>query len=864
MVKTKHKDISIRLPEHIKPEHYWLSLVPDFKKFIFTGEETITLNLSKPDSKIILHSKDLNITNVFITDGQKDWAGKISYDKNNDLVIFDFSELLSKGAYNLYLEFSGVLDNKMRGFYRSEYVSNGKTEYIAVTQFEPTDARKAFPCFDEPAMKASFSLETVIPSGIEAISNTVAISKTKYKNGLNKVKFASTPIMSTYLLAVVIGKFEFIEDLSDDGVTVRVFTTPGKKHQAKFALETAKGVLTYFNRYFKIKYPLPTLDLIAIPDFAAGAMENWGAVTFRETAILVDPKNTSTLTKQWVGLVIAHELAHQWFGNLVTMKWWTHLWLNEGFASFISYYAVDHLFPEWNMWSQFANSELGPALQLDSLKNTHPIQVEVYNTNEINEIFDEVSYAKGASVLRMLADYLGETKFRDGLRHYLKKHQYSNASTEDLWQSLEAVSRKPVQKIMNNWTAQEGYPLISVSEKRGKYAVSQKRYLADIKQKIDKNISWSVPLNIGNEKSKVKILLAKSKTLINKPKGAFSKFNYGEVGMYRTKYSPGILQSLMPAIQNKKLPPADRLGILRDYIALARTGDVSTDKVLELLASYKNEEKYTVWMEIGASLGQINHIYKNEKFKQKLEVFTKEVFSPISKELGWNSNPNESPSVALLRSFVLYRAGHYGDQDIIKVAKDLFQKLVAKRVVIPADLRGVVYNLVAENGSLKEYKNLHELYRKQTLQEEKNRIARAMGLVPNEKILKAFLNFAISKEVRMQDSPLLLAVAWNNKIAGEVVWRFLTKNWKELLKRYGDGGHLLVRLVDPVANFTTEKQAKMVSKFFKTAKAPGAERTVQQAIEEIRIQSAWHNRDLSKVAKFLNNPKKSNIRGLAK
>ncbi len=855
MGSTKRNNTSIRLPLHIKPEHYWLSLVPNFANFTFTGQETITLELKKPDSKILLHSKDLIIKEVFITDGEKDWPAKVSFDKDDDLVILNFTQLLPKGAYNLYLTFAGVLDNKMRGFYRSEYLNNGKTEHIAVTQFEPTDARKAFPCFDEPAMKASFSLETIVPSGMEAISNTTITSKIRQKNGLIKVKFSSTPVMSTYLLALVVGKFEFIEDLSDDGITVRVWTTPGKKFQAKFALETAKGVLTYFNRYFKIKYPLPTLDLVAIPDFAAGAMENWGAVTFRETAILVDPKNTSTLTKQWVGLVIAHELAHQWFGNLVTMKWWTHLWLNEGFASFISYYAVDHLYPEWNMWSQFANSELGPALQLDSLKNTHPIQVEVYNTNEINEIFDEVSYAKGATVLRMLADYLGEIKFRDGLRHYLKKYQYNNASTENLWQSLETVSRKPVRKIMNNWITCEGYPLLSVTEQKNKLVISQKRYLADKKQRADNKVMWSVPISISTEKTKLKIVLNNKKALISKPKGTYTKFNFGEVGMYRTKYGPGLLKNLVPAIAKQAIPPADRLGILRDYIALARAGEISTDRVLDLVLGYKNEQKYTVWMEIGATLGQINHIYKNERFGEKLRAFTKEIFTPITNQLGWEALPDEPTSTGLLRSFALYRAGHYGNEEVIQKAQKLFLNFLNKKIAIPADLRSVVYNLVAENGSIEEYNNLHKLYRKQTLQEEKNRIARAMALFPNEKLLKKFLNFAISKEVRMQDAPLLIAMAWNNKMSGEIVWKFLVKNWKELLKRYGDGGHLLVRLVDPMGNFVSEKQARMVSKFFKTAKAPGAERTIQQAIEEIRIQASWHSRDLAKVSKYINSIK---------
>jgi puromycin-sensitive aminopeptidase len=853
MPKMKTKIKSVRLPAHVKPEHYWLSLTPDFKNFTFSGEEIITVRILKSESVIQLHSKELVVNNALIADGKNEWICQVSYDKKNELVILNAGKTLPRGTYNIFFNFKGILNDRMRGFYRSKFKLKGKTEYIAVSQFEPTDARRAFPCFDEPAQKASFAVELTVPKGMETISNTIVTSKTKLKNGLVKVKFASTPKMSTYLLAFIIGKFEFIEDLTEDGITVRVFVAPGKKQQAKFALETAKGVLTFFNRYFKIKYPLPTLDMIAIPDFAAAAMENWGAVTYRETAILVDPKNTSTLAKQMVCLVIAHELAHQWFGNLVTMEWWTHLWLNEGFASYISYLAVDALFPEWNMWSQFINSDLGPALQLDSLKNTHPIQVEVNHPDEINEIFDEVSYSKGASILRMLAAYVGPIKFRDGLRHYLRKYQYGNASTEDLWRSLEIVTKRPIGKIMNNWTAAEGYPLISVAEKGNKLTLSQKRFYSDPKQLGQSKTTWAVPVTMGDSKIRTKILFSKKKAIISKPKGSYFKLNIGETGVYRTRYQQSLVKNFLPAIQNGRMPTADRLGILRDSIALSRSGLVSAGKVLELVSSYRSEKKYTAWVEIGATLGQINHIFEQEKFYPQLQKFTRDIFLPITKSIGWAPVKKESPSQALLRSLVLYRAGHYGDRETIKHAQDLFKNFISKKIAIPADLRGVVYNLVAENGGVKDYEVFLALYRKEQLQEEKNRIARALGLFPNKALLQRFLKFTLSPEVRSQDAPLLIYSAWNNRIAGEIIWNFVTGNWKQFLKRYGDGGHLIVRLIEPMANFTTEKQVKMVSSFFKKHPAPGAERTVRQTVEEIRIQAFWRRGDRAKVNKFLNN-----------
>src|SRR3989338_4959221 len=336
----------------------------------------------------------------------------------------------------------------MRGFYRSQFEHEGRTKYIVTTQFESTDARRAFACVDEPSAKAVFDVTLIVPKHFCAISNTYETSVKEHKSGYQIIEFAPTPKMSTYLLAFIAGEFEHIEAKTKEGITVRVFATPGKIHQAKFALDVSVKTLSYFSDYFKVPYPLPVLDLIAIPDFPSGAMENWGAVTYRESAILVDSDHSSLQNKQWVALVIAHELAHQWFGNIVTMEWWTHLWLNEGFATYIEYLAVDKLFPKWDIWTQFSTNDLGRALHLDALLNTHPIEIPVHHPDEIGEIFDEVSYAKGASVIRMLASYLGEKDFRAGLHHYLKKHSYKNTETLHLWQAFEKVSGKPVAKMM--------------------------------------------------------------------------------------------------------------------------------------------------------------------------------------------------------------------------------------------------------------------------------------------------------------------------------------------------------------------------------------------------------------------------------
>ena len=441
-MQKKNVPKSIRLSKNVLPQVYNIQLRPDLENFTFEGIETIHISILQKTRTIILHSKELEIETAHMSDM---W-GKVSYNEKKETAIFSFPKFIPIGKNQLTIVFKGILNDKMRGFYRSRYMVRNKEYHMATTQFEATDARRAFPCFDEPAHKAVFRVSLIVPKGKTAISNTLPVSVFEHEAGYDIVKFFPTPKMSTYLLAFIVGDFEYMEKITTpspsskrrggfplplrrgsakgEGVRVRVYTTPGKKHQAKFALDVTVKTLEFYEKYFDIPYPLNTLDMIAIPDFTSLAMENWGAITFREIGLLVDEKHTSIRSKEIIAEVIAHELAHQWFGNLVTMEWWTHLWLNEGFASYIAYLAVDKLFPKWDIWTQFSTNTLGVALRLDALLNTHPIEVVVHHPNEIGEIFDEISYSKGASIIRMLASHLGEKDFRDGLRYYLKKHSY--------------------------------------------------------------------------------------------------------------------------------------------------------------------------------------------------------------------------------------------------------------------------------------------------------------------------------------------------------------------------------------------------------------------------------------------------------
>jgi puromycin-sensitive aminopeptidase len=819
------KQKSVRLSKNVVPIEYKIELKPDLQNFTFSGRETITLKILKRTRALTLHSKEIKIDTADIN---KSFA-KISHDKKSDTVTFTFPKYIPAGKIKLTLVFRGILNDKMRGFYRSCYTIDGKECVMATTQFEATDARRAFPCFDEPAQKAVFHVSLIVPKGKTAISNTLPISVKEHEAGYNVIKFSPTPKMSTYLLAFIVGDFEFVEAKSRNGTQVRVFTTAGKKHQAKFALQCAVKTLEFYEKYFDIRYPLKNLDMIAIPDFSSGAMENWGAITYRESALLVDEDHSSLNNKQWVALVIAHELAHQWFGNLVTMEWWTHLWLNEGFASFIEYLAVDKLFPQWDIWTQFSTNDLGVALRLDALNTTHPIEIEVHHPDEIGEIFDEVSYSKGASVIRMLAEYLGEENFRDGLRYYLKKHSYKNTETLHLWQAFEKISGKPVAKMMNGWTRKPGYPVVKISKD---LTISQERFFASpLSKKTNKTKTlWQIPISYVSD--------------------PFLKINLGEVGFYRTAYDKSLLELLVSPVLNKALSSRDRLGIIRDLFALAESGDRPSVDALNFLKAYQNEDNYSVWVEIASGLARFEQLLANSKSKEKLATLSRQLFSPLVERLGWESIPREDHSEILLRSLAIARAGHAGDKKVIAEAKKKFTDIKNGKTVSP-DIRGAVYSTVATWGGMKEYKTFIEMYKRETLHEEKNRIGGNLGDFQDPKILQLACEFAMSSHVRQQDSVGILSNVGANPLGRDIWWNFIKKNWKTLVSRYGEGGLNLGRTVKAISGSAEEKHLKDFKKFFATHASPGGKRSVEQVIERLEGNIAWLKRDGKEIEGFL-------------
>ena len=846
---------AVVLPETARPSKYRIKLQPDLKNFTFDGEQSVDLLILEATSTIVLNSIDLEISNTTLhANGTTLTSKSVTIDKDAETATLDFGETIQPGDARLEMVFTGELNDKLIGFYRSEYTSqDGETRYLATTQFEPTDARRAFPCWDEPAKKATFEVTLVFSDEYQAVSNTPVVEEAVPGPGLKSARFAETPIMSTYLLVFIVGNLTSIEERAAGGTTVGVWTTPGKEDQASFALDTSVKLLGYFNEYFGIPYPLPKLDHIAIPDFAAGAMENWGAVTYRETALLVDPDNSSAGTRQRVAEVIAHEMAHMWFGDLVTMEWWDDLWLNESFASWMGNKAVDWLFPEWEMWTQFVNMDTNRALSLDGLKNSHPIEQAVKNPAEVSQLFDAISYSKGASVIRMLENFLGEESFRKGLNRYLSSHMYDNARTEDLWSALEMESGQPVTAIMDSWVKQMGYPVLQVETDRTggqtTLLVTQERFVYDRllgdggpDSDSDDNEVWRVPVSAsqGSEESAVTVMDGRQ-TQIDVPGSGdgWVKLNPLQTGFFRVNYSTEDWQRLVPAIESLELHATDRLGVQNDAYALSRAGLLPVTQFLSLAQAYKNEGDASVWSDLASNLRDIEQLISDEAIHPAYQGFAREIFGPAARKIGWEPKSGEGHLDALLRSTVLSQAGSYHDPDVTAQASERFQKYLQDRETLAPDLRGVVFALAAQSGGKDVYDQIWGLEGETDLAEEKIRLLMSLTRFQQPELLNSTLADSLSAKVRSQDSITLVAGVAANPKGRDLAWEFVKDNWAEFDRRYGGGGFGLMRLVSICSHFNSQEKADEVDSFFAEHPAPAAERTIRQALERVRLNIKW-------------------------
>eukprot|EP00092_Neocalanus_flemingeri_P075261 GFUD01093210.1.p1 GENE.GFUD01093210.1~~GFUD01093210.1.p1 ORF type:complete len:879 (+),score=304.01 GFUD01093210.1:50-2638(+) len=852
-----------RLPISVIPTHYTITLKPDLVGHTFTGQAVVKVDVNEAVKTIVCNVNELEIQSATVVSGTTTMSPTIALNKEEETVTLSCDQELAVGSATVTYNFTGILNDKMRGFYRSKYTIDGVEKFAAVTQFEATDARRAFPCWDEPAVKATFDLTIVGPKDRVILSNMPEIENKDdpVDSTYKVVSFATTPIMSTYLVAIVVGEFDYIEGKSEEGVTVRVYSPIGKKEQGTFALECAVRSLTFYSKFFDVPYPLTKYDMIAIPDFSSGAMENWGLVTYRETCILVDPLNTSQSSKQWVAIVVCHETAHQWFGNLVTMEWWTHLWLNEGFASFMENLTTDVLYPEYKIWDQFVPNTLIEALMLDSLDSSHPIEADVGHPSEVDEIFDNISYNKGASVIRMLYDWIGDAAFKTGMNRYLIKYSYKNTETPQLWAELESASGLPVTSVMKTWTEQMGFPCISVTTQQEVsnrvLTLTQSKFVADGREEGENGSRWQIPISItssGKEVTKIMMnqeLQETMVTLANVSPNDWVKLNPGVVGFYRVNYGSADLARLCDAVKAKSLPAVDRLNILDDLFSLISAGKAKTSDGLRLLESYKEEESYIVWNNISQVIGNLSIVIADQDFYSDWEQFILELFSGIKKSVTWDPVEGEGHLDTLLRSLVITRLGKAGDQEIRQEAKCRFDLHASGGAQVSPDIRTAVYSVVASMGQEEDYNTMLRLHEEADLHEEKVRIGRTgLAAFSNKTILAKALEFSLSSNVRAQDSVHMIGSVAGRRQGRDLSWQFFKDNFVLLSERY-QSGFLLSRLVKSCsAGFLCEEKAREVEQFFTEHPLSGSERNVAQAVETIRLNTAWLTRDQADIANF--------------
>lgn len=796
-----------------------------------TDSRLCSIDVKEDTTSISLNTLEVDIKSTRISAGGSEITSSptLAYNEDSQMTTISFDKSIPAGSKaQLTHTFTGSLNDKMVGFYRSSYKGkDGKTKYLASTQMEPTDARRAFPCFDEPALKAEYTITLIADKGFICLSNMDVKSEKEVESKMsggkkNAVTFNKTPLMSTYLLAFIIAELNYVET-KNFRVPVRVYATPDKDiEHGRFSLELAAKTLAFYEKEFDSEFPLPKMDMVAVPDFSAGAMENWGLITYRVVDVLLDEKTSGASTKERVAEVVQHELAHQWFGNLVTMDFWDGLWLNEGFATWMSWYSCNKFYPEWKIWQSFVTGDLQSALSLDSLRSSHPIEVPVKRADEVNQIFDAISYSKGSCVLRMISKYLGEQVFLEGIRRYIKKHAYGNTKTEDLWAALSDASGKPVEKIMDIWTKYVGYPVVTVTENEGSDTihVKQNRFLrtGDVKPEEDKTL---YPVFLGlRTKGGVdeELTLSTRESDFKVPSGDFFKLNADHSGTYRTSYTPARLAKLGQAAKEGLLSVEDRAGMIADAGALASSGYQKTSGILSLLESFSGETEFVVWDELLTRIASIRAawVFEDQKVRDALKKFQCELVSPKAHEKGWEFTEHEDHIQAQFKALLFGSAGLSGDEEIIKAAQNMFKAWAGgdKKAIHP-NIRASVYAIILQNGGEKEYDIIFNGYKAATDADERNTALRSLGRVKSDTLIKRSLALPLSDDVKGQDVYLPITGLRNDKEGIVALWEYLKGNWEGLNRKCPASLGMLSSIVQIcTSGFVSEEQLAEVTKWF--------------------------------------------------
>ena len=826
-----------RLPGGVHPTHYALHLTPDLQKASFGGVETIDVVLDAPSRTITLNAAEIRFgevrarSNEGVGKSASAWqAATVASDEKKEQATFSFSQPLPAGKVELAIEYSGVLNDKLRGF----YLSKTRSRNYAVTQFEPTDARRAFPSFDEPALKATFDISLTVDAHDSVISNTNILDDIAAQGGKHTIRFATTPRMSSYLVAFLVGDFKCVSS-SSDGVPIRACATPDKVELARFAVDSAKYVLHYYNTYFGIRYPMPKLDMVALPDFEAGAMENFGCITYRETDLLLDPRTAAVSDRKRVASVVAHEMAHQWFGDMVTMQWWDNLWLNEGFATWMAYKPVAKWHPEWGI-AQDAAQDLNRTLDSDSRATTRTIRAKAETPDEINEMFDGIAYGKAGAVLGMVENYLGEETFRQGVHNYLQAHLYANATAEDFWNAQTANSHLPVDKIMGSFVEQPGVPLLSFGEvASGKSVVTQQRFFLSPRSSTPSHASWIVPVCVkSGTRSACHLVSAQDSSLpIGGTASSFLYANAGNKGYFRSSYTPSQIAAIEKNAESGLTPP-ERIGLLGDQWALTRSAKRSVGDLLNLILSLKRDSDATL---IEYALDRIDDVDAQiaiDHDHAELMAVLRNQFLPVYAALGRPAK-DESMDRQRIRGRLFELLGRAKDPGVLAESRTLAQSVYnpagPDHTSLPPSLAEAAVSVAATQNDATLYEAVLTASRNPSDPVKQADALRALTKFTEPSLVKRTLDYAASGEVRNQDSWIVFSELLRQSATRDLAWAYIKQNWKQVHAQFTTNSGS--RVVAAAHNFCSVPQREDVAKFFATHKVAASERTLAQTLNSI-------------------------------
>ncbi len=844
-----------RLPTTVRPQHYAISLDLDVEGEAFSGRVVVTAEVEVGTETVVLNAEGLTIGSAAVSsESGTAVAARTELDAERERLVLHVGQTLQPGPVEITIDFSGAFNDQLVGAYLSSFVDDeGTTRRLVTTQFEATHARKCFPCWDEPAFKATFALSLTIDAGHEAVANSVEIGRRTTDDGRLTIDFAPTMVMSTYLVAFAAGPLEMTDPIDVDGVPLRVVHVPGKGDLTAFALEAGAFALRYLANYFDSPYPGDKLDLVAIPDFAFGAMENLGCVTFREVLLLIDPTQATQSELQRSADVINHELAHMWFGDLVTMAWWNGLWLNEAFATFMEMKCTDAFRPDWQRWVDFSLSRTA-AFDTDSLAATRPIEFEVVSPEDAEGMFDVLTYEKGAAVVRMLEQYLGEDRFRAGIVRYMAEHAYGNAETTDLWDAIEAETGEPVRRIMDSWIFQGGYPLVTVALDGPRVRLSQER-LAYAGGDEVADATWSVPVlyrwgRDGADDARAGRVLVEGPTaeLTLDDEPAWLVANAGAAGFLRVAYDTATLDRLAD-IALDELTAVERYAVLDDAHAAMLAGRLSSLAFVNLVESLSGEHDRSVWQRLIGGLRQIDRLVDGEA-RERLADIAHDILAPPLANLGLAPLPDDDDRTRALRGDLVRALGTTADDpEIQEEAKRALATGRRNPELVDAALLAASVDVVAGVGDETDFDDFVDAWSTAATPQEEMRFLHALADFTHPELVARLHELVLQEKVRSQNAPFVLARSLANRHAADATWRFITEHWDRLSEMFPTSA--LPRMLSGIVHLDRPEQAAQTAAFFAEHPLPTGGRTLDQLLERQRVQVALRQREQDRLEAFL-------------